>query len=59
MKDNCYNYGFVLRYPEDKEEITGYSYEPWHYRYVGIEVAKEIKNLNITFDEYYAYYIDK
>ncbi|MDD4706476.1 MAG: M15 family metallopeptidase [Bacilli bacterium] len=59
MKNNCYNYGFILRYPEDKEEITGYSYEPWHYRYVGIEVAKEIKNLNITFDEYYAYYIDK
>ena len=58
MKENCYNFGFILRYPEDKEEITGYSYEPWHYRYVGKEIAKEIKQLNITFDEYYTFYIE-
>ncbi|MDD4187333.1 MAG: M15 family metallopeptidase [Bacilli bacterium] len=57
MKENCYSFGFILRYPEDKEKITGYSYEPWHYRYVGKEVAEKIKNLEITFDEYYAYFI--
>lgn len=57
MKENCFKYGFILRYPEDKEDITGYSYEPWHYRYVGIDAALKIKNENITFDEYYAYYI--
>ena len=57
MKENCFEYGFILRYPEDKEDITGYSYEPWHYRYVGIDAALKIKNENITFDEYYAYYI--
>lgn len=55
---NCYKYGFILRYPSDKTEITGFDSEPWHYRYVGIDVATEIHNLNITFDEYYAYYID-
>ncbi len=59
MVDNSYKYGFILRYPEGKENITGYSYEPWHYRYVGKEVALKIKELNITFDEYYAYYIEK
>lgn len=58
LKNNSYKYGFILRYPSDKEDITGYSYEPWHYRYVGIDVAKKIYNENITFDEYYAYYID-
>lgn len=57
LKDHAHEYGFILRYPEDKEEITGYNYEPWHYRYVGVEVATEIKNLGITFDEYYAYYL--
>ena len=43
MKENCYKYGFILRYPEDKEDITGYSYEPWHYRYVGKDAALKIK----------------
>ncbi|MDD2504941.1 MAG: M15 family metallopeptidase, partial [Bacilli bacterium] len=43
MKENCYKHGFILRYPADKEDITGYSYEPWHYRYVGKEVANIIK----------------
>lgn len=59
MKENAYKYGFILRYPEGKESITGYKYEPWHYRYVGIEVAKEINKLDITFDEYYEYFINK
>lgn len=54
---NAYQYGFILRYPEDKIDITGYKYEPWHYRYVGIEVATKIHDQKITFDEYYAYYL--
>lgn len=59
MINNCYKYGFILRYPEGKENITGYSYEAWHYRYVGIDLATKIYNENITFDEYYAYYMEK
>ena len=46
------DYGFILRYLEGKEDITGYSYEPWHLRYVGIEIAKEIKEKRITLEEY-------
>lgn len=57
MQENAYKYGFILRYPKDKEYITGYSYESWHYRYVGKETAKTIHDLGITFDEYYAYYV--
>ena len=45
-------YGFILRYPEGKESITGYVYEPWHLRYVGVDVAKEIAEKNITLEEY-------
>lgn len=59
LKDNCYKYGFILRYPEGKEHITGYNTESWHFRYVGYDVAKQIHEENITFDEYYAYYIEK
>lgn len=58
MKENCYKYGFILRYPEGKENITGYSYEPWHYRYVGLEAAKYIYENDITFEEYYTYFVD-
>ncbi len=54
--DNAHKYGFILRYPEDRTEITGYSYESWHYRYVGIDTATYIYENDITFDEYYAYY---
>lgn len=57
MKENAYKFGFILRYPKGKEKITGYEYEPWHYRYVGIDIANEIHKLDITFDEYYAYYL--
>lgn len=46
------DYGFILRYPEGKEDITGYDYEPWHLRYVGKEAAKEIYDKQITLDEY-------
>lgn len=58
LAENAYKYGFILRYPEGKENITGYDYEPWHYRYVGIENAKKIYDEGITFEEYYAYYIE-
>lgn len=57
LLDNSYKYGFILRYPKDKEDITGYAYESWHYRYVGIDAATYIHNNNITFDEYYAYFV--
>lgn len=59
LQNNAYKYGFILRYPKDKEYLTGYSYESWHYRYVGLNAAKTIHDENITFDEYYAYYIEK
>ncbi|MFI3261103.1 MAG: M15 family metallopeptidase [bacterium] len=55
---NSHKYGFILRYPEGKEDITGFEYEPWHYRYVGKEVAEYMYNNNITFDEYYAYFLE-
>lgn len=51
LHQNCYRYGFILRYPENKEDITKYSYEPWHLRYVG-EVARYIYNNDITLEEY-------
>jgi len=57
VKDNCYKYGFILRYPEDKEKQTGYMFEAWHYRYVGEEVAQYIYEHKITFDEYYEYFL--
>lgn len=59
MQENAYKYGFILRYPSDKVDITGYMYEPWHYRYVGVEFAKIIKENNLTFEEYYYKYLDK
>lgn len=59
LKDNSYKFGFILRYPEDKVNVTGYSYEAWHFRYVGKDVAKYIYDNNITFEEYYAYFIEK
>ncbi|QWI72930.1 M15 family metallopeptidase (plasmid) [Bacillus mycoides] len=46
-------YGFILRYPKDKENITGIKYEPWHYRYVGKEVATYLKEKGLTLEEYY------
>lgn len=58
MKENAHKYGFILRYPENGVKITGYMYEPWHYRYVGIDAAKIIYENNLTYEEYYAYYIE-
>ena len=51
---NCYKYGFILSYPKNKEFITGYKFESWHYRYLGVEVATELFKKNITYDEYIA-----
>lgn len=56
---NCYQYGFIIRYPENTEQITGYSYEPWHIRYVGTEISEYIHNEGITFEEYYGYTLDE
>lgn len=58
LENNAYKYGFILRYPKDKEYLTGYNYESWHFRYIGTEAATKIHEENITFDEYYAYYIE-
>ncbi len=54
LKENAFSYGFVMSYPKGKEAITGYIYEPWHYRYVGVADATEIKNQNITLTEFLA-----
>ena len=53
LENIAYLYGFIIRYPKDKEEITGYNYEPWHLRYVGQELAKYLKKNNLTLEEYY------
>ena len=52
LMEHCHEYGFILRYPIGSTEITGIIYEPWHYRYVGVEIAQEIMNLGITLEEY-------
>lgn len=53
LNENCYKYGFILRYLKGKEDITGYNYEPWHFRYIGNEeAAMEIMNRGLTFEEY-------
>ena len=52
LKANCANYGYILRYPAEKADITGVGYEPWHFRYVGKTAAKEIMGQGITLEEY-------
>lgn len=52
LSENMSNYGFILRYPKGKESITGYEYEPWHLRYVGIDAAKDISKKQLTLEEY-------
>ncbi|MBE6628770.1 MAG: D-alanyl-D-alanine carboxypeptidase family protein [Ruminococcaceae bacterium] len=54
LSNNAYRFGFILRYPEGKENITGYTYEPWHYRFVGREAATDIHFGKITLEEYLA-----
>lgn len=56
VEKNAHTFGFIIRYPKGKEDITGYQFEPWHLRYVGKELAKEIRDLNVTLDEYYEQY---
>ena len=58
MINNSYKYGFILRYPKSKEDITGYKYESWHFRYVGKKAAKYIHRHNITYDEYFVRFIE-
>lgn len=52
LRENSYKYGFILRYPEDKTDITGIGYEPWHYRYVGKAIAEDIYRQGICLEEY-------
>jgi len=56
-KEHCWEYGFICRYQAGKEHLTGFYKEDWHYRYVGKEVALFIKEHDITFDEYYTYFV--
>ena len=58
LNNNCYKYGFILRYPKGKEFFTKYNYEPWHYRYVGIEHSKIIHENNLTLEEYLFSYFE-
>ncbi len=59
MKENAHLYGFVMRYPEDSEHITGCAYEAWHYRYLGVELATYLYENNMTYEEYYVRFLDK
>lgn len=52
LEDHAHEYGFIIRYPKGKESVTGYQYEPWHLRYVGTQMAKDIKSKNSTMEEY-------
>ena len=52
LMEHCWEYGFILRYPNGTTDITGIIYEPWHYRYVGVEIALELRSLGITLEEY-------
>ena len=52
MKENCAKYGFILRYPKGKSDITGIIFEPWHFRYVGVEIATYIMENDLTLEEY-------
>ena len=52
LAEHCHEFGFILRYPKDKQSITGYIYEPWHIRYVGREDAARIHEQDVTLEEY-------
>ncbi len=58
LMEHCWDYGFILRYPNEKSDITGIIYEPWHYRYVGVEAALEIRDLGLTLEEYLEQYYE-
>ncbi|MDO4198145.1 MAG: M15 family metallopeptidase [Erysipelotrichaceae bacterium] len=57
LAENCYDYGFIIRYEEGKEDITGYQAEPWQIRYVGKDASKKIQEMGITFDEYWECFV--
>jgi D-alanyl-D-alanine carboxypeptidase len=54
LREHCAEYGFILRYPKEKEDITGISYESWHFRYVGVEIAQYIMENELTLEEFLA-----
>ena len=58
LSKNAHKYGFILRYKKETEDITGYKYESWHYRYVG-SIAEKVYESNMTYDEYYIRFLDK
>lgn len=53
LKNNAWKYGFILRYPKGKEDVTGYNFEPWHFRFVGLKLAKYLFKNDLTLEEYY------
>ena len=55
LAENCYKFGFILRYPEDKTDITGISFEPWHFRYVGVPHSVYMHENNLCLEEYISY----
>lgn len=58
LLENAWKYGFILRYPDDKVDITGYQYESWHYRFVGIEISSVIQQTGLCYEEYLEYFGD-
>lgn len=59
LEENAATYGFVLRYPKGSEAVTGYSYEPWHFRYVGEEIAADVADKGLTLEEYFSLFEDE
>lgn len=59
MLDNSYKYGFIIRYPKGKQHITQFIEEPWHIRYLGVELATKVHDSNLTYDEYYDIYMEE
>lgn len=57
LKENAHKYGFIVRYTKEKQEKTGYIEEPWHLRYLGKDIAKDVVEKNLSYDEYYEQYI--
>ena len=53
LMENAHKFGFILRYPKGKESITGYNFEPWHFRYVGLDLSLELYENKETLEEYY------
>ena len=55
LEENCWKFGFIIRFPEDKVDVTGYSYEPWHYRFVGRYHANAMRQRGMCLEEYVEY----